>query len=937
MKKNRISVIILVSLLLINMTFINSETNENKISSDVYKNLEKNDEVRVIVELKEPNPEKGFIIKSKKSDYEIETEKEEIKDEIKQDVGENNIKHEFDNKISLEVSLDDLKKLNENTNVETVSLVGKMYAFLQESVPLINATKTWPLQILGINLTGIKDTVCIIDTGVNFNHPDLIGKNKTCVIDCIGKACVENCAIGDDHGHGTHVAGIVGANGTIKGVGIGVSLIGVKVLNAAGGGNTDDVYAGIDWCVDNSATYNISVISMSLGDCTNHSTYCNNDGSATHINAAVAKNISVVIAAGNGPGVTCPLPGLTNVDGPSAPACVENATAIGAVSKSDVITYQRGNLFEIMAPGVSINSTKSTGGYELRSGTSMATPHAAGAFAIIRQAFRLMNNRIPTPLEIRNILNSTGKIINDSGGTNLNFSRINIYAAVISLDNISPNVNLKSPLNNHINMSQNYTFFCNYSDWQLANVSFYLWNSSSYLIYNETKNVSGTFNESNFNVNNLSYKDYKWNCQVSDLNGNYGFASSNFTLIVGGIKTNLSSPMNSTYTNLNFSNFTCGLNSGEESRLKNASFYLWNSSSYLIYNETKNVSGTLNSSIFNYTFINEGNYSWNCLGVNNQSNSSFGDNNYSIVYDKTNPILSSLISSPGTTYVTIDFTTNENSNVSINYGIDLNITGNYSNSNFSTAHSHLISSLSSSTVYYYNITYCDNAKNCIINGTFSFTTNAEPVYTPSSEGGGGGGGGGVVLKTYVLNEEQFSGGRVEQLNKNEKIKFTFDKVDHTITLNEITTDSVNITLRSEPINLLLKIGQSIKLNLTNKEYYELYVKLVSIEDKKANISIQKIYEKIKIENNNKIIANNEIEKEIPKEENNILKEEKDNLIIKILISILLIGFLGFMVFIVFIIIKRMKKENIEKVKKDHKEIFNKHLNPKNKGKVSKIK
>jgi subtilisin family serine protease len=458
MKKRVISIMILISLLLVNMAFVNSETN-NKISSDVYKNLEKNDEVRVIVEIKEPNPEKGFIIKSKKSDYEIEIEKEEIKDEIKQDVGENNIKHEFYNKISLEVSQEGLKKLNKNTNVETVSLVGKMYAFLQDSVPLINATRTWPLQISGINLTGIKDTVCIVDTGVNFNHPDLIGKNKTCVIDCIGKACVENCSVGDDHGHGTHVAGIVGANESIKGVGIGISLIGVKVLNAAGGGNTDDVYAGIDWCVDNSATYNISVISMSLGDCTNHSTYCNNDGSVIHINAAVAKNISVVIAAGNGPGGNCPPTGLSNVDGPSAPACVENATAIGAVSKSDVITYQRGNLFEIMAPGISINSTKSTGGYELRSGTSMATPHAAGAFAIIRQAFRLMNNRIPTPLEIRNILNSTGKIIYDSGGTNLNFSRINIYAAVISLDNISPNVNLKSPLNNHINMSYNYTFF----------------------------------------------------------------------------------------------------------------------------------------------------------------------------------------------------------------------------------------------------------------------------------------------------------------------------------------------------------------------------------------------------------------------------------------------------------------------------------------------
>ena len=936
MKKSVILSIVLISLLLVNINIINSETNNeiayNKIGSEVYKSLENNEEVRVIVEIKEPDPQKGIFLKINKSDSEIEKEKQEIKEEIKQDVGKENIKHEFDNQISLEVSQEDLKKLNENSDVEKVSIVKKMHAFLQDSVPLINASLVWPLQISNINLTGIDETVCIVDTGVNFNHPDLIGKNKTCVVNCITENCVPNCSIGDDNGHGTHVAGIIGANGGINGVAIGINLIGVKVLDASGSGSSDDVYAGIDWCVDNSATYNISVISMSLGDCTNHSTYCNNDGSATHINAAAAKNISVVISAGNGPVGSCASSGITNTNGPSAPACVENATAIGAVSKSDVINYQRGSLFEIMAPGVSISSTKSTGGYESRSGTSMAAPHASGAFAIIRQGFRLLNNRIPTPIEIRNILNNTGKIIPDSG-TGLNFPRINVYSAVISMDNISPNVTLISPENNAVNNSVNQTFSCNATDLKLTNVTFYLWNSTNNLVYNETKNIIEAFNSVVFNVTNLNYSDYKWNCLFYDANNNSAFAVSNFSLTIGFLNVQLISPSNNISINQNQS-FNCSTTTSSSRILKNSTLYVWNSSNLLIYNTSKDISGITNSSVFNYNFTSEGNYSWNCRVFDNTSESAFAVSNFTISYDITTPNISSITSSVTSSSSTINWNTDENANSSINYGTGTSLGSFSSDSLFVTSHSVLISSLSGSITYYYNITSCDAAGNCITNGTNSFTTSASLIIQQSS---GGGGGGGPGYNTYVPSNQQLSGGYTQNLNINDKIKFTFFDVnagEHALTVNQIKQNSINITIKSKPINLLLGIGQSAKLNLTSANYYDLYVKLENIENSKAKLTIQTINEEIPKPS----VTRNVVESPLNKTENTETNknEIEGNInyltgqLNKIETMIFMFVLISVIVFVIVMIKKNIHSKKIENAKGNYREIFNKHINPKNK-------
>lgn len=899
-------ILAIVTCLLINIILINSETNNDKISSEVYKSLEDKNNVEVIVKLKQVSSENIAVL----NDSEIS--KEDI----------------YKNYVATEVSLQELNQLKKNTNVESIVESHPISALLQDSVPLINATQVWPMQVLNINLTGTNETICIIDSGINFLHGDLIGKNKSCIIDCFNKVCVENCSLADDNGHGTHVAGIAAASLGINGVAPNASLIGIKVLGSdgLGSGNDLDLSRAIDYCISK----NVSVISMSLGTGSLYTEDCSSlMGSWTDsINSAFAKNISVIASSGND-GNTLKI---------SSPACIKNTTSVGATDKSDVIASysNRNTITDLLAPGGSsgnqINSTSSSGGYTSKYGTSMSAPHVAGAFAIIRQAFKLMNNRTPTPLEIQNILNSTGKIIYDSA-TGINFSRINIYSAVLSLDNIYPNVSLVYPLDNHLNSSNNQTFICNASDnFGLKNMTINIWNSSS-LYYNNTAQISGNNYEAIFNVTNLSSGSYKWNCLAYDLNNNSAYANSNFSF---NIFSNLSVfliPANNTFIKENQTNFSC-FSQTTDFNLRNITFNILNSSYYLIYNTTTNITGISNYTNFTYSFNEEGIYMWNCLVYNNISQSAFSGNN-TITFDTLNPIISEVADSVAHNFATISWISNENANYSIDYGTENSLGHITSDSNFITSHSALLNELTASTTYYYNISSCDRANNCITNGSYNFTTSAAPVIQSASTGGGGGGGGSTYV-TYVPTKEQISAGYTKELNKEDRIKFTFfdsNTVEHTLALNEVKQNSVNITIRSNPINLLLGIGQSAKLNLTSSNYYDIYVKLESLENNKAKITMQIIHEEIPKQIIEKVVENpinksyeeNSDKKENIQKDLNFLSLEIKK--IKVLMYVLLIGLLGF---ILFIIVKRIeiKKDRKEKIKENHKEIFNKHLNPK---------
>lgn len=202
--------------------------------------------IKTIVQLKREENNKG----EKLSPYEKESRNEVISSNNL----ENKVKHKFSyiNAFSLELTEEEIYRLTLEEEIEKIHYDYPIKAFLQESVPLINANSSWVLQSSEINLTGEKQTVCVIDTGVDFTHSDLQGKNLTCNIDCTQTNCPSNCSVLDDEGHGTPVAGIVGANGEIKGVAPDVKIIGIKALDATGSGSSGDVIKGIEWCVENS-------------------------------------------------------------------------------------------------------------------------------------------------------------------------------------------------------------------------------------------------------------------------------------------------------------------------------------------------------------------------------------------------------------------------------------------------------------------------------------------------------------------------------------------------------------------------------------------------------------------------------------------------------------------------------------------------------------
>ncbi|MFC7440463.1 S8 family serine peptidase [Laceyella putida] len=187
---------------------------------------------------------------------------------------------------------EDLQKLASFPEVKRIYPIRKYKALMTESAPLIGAPNVWKMrdgQKQSVTGKGIK--VAVIDTGVDATHPDL----KKNVIG--GYDFVENDKTPQDEmGHGTHVAGTIGANGKIKGVAPDASILAYRVLGADGGGTTDWIMAGIDQAVRDKA----DVMNLSLGMDVN----VPDEVLSQSLERAIKKGIVVVLANGNaGPAV----------------------------------------------------------------------------------------------------------------------------------------------------------------------------------------------------------------------------------------------------------------------------------------------------------------------------------------------------------------------------------------------------------------------------------------------------------------------------------------------------------------------------------------------------------------------------------------------------------------------------------------------------------
>ncbi|MFF9653437.1 S8 family serine peptidase [Streptomyces sp. NPDC014622] len=257
-------------------------------------------------------------------------------------------------------------------------LDGRVEAALDRSTAQVRAPEAWAA---GQDGKGTK--VAVLDTGVDAEHPDLEGRIAT------SKNFTDANSTNDRQGHGTHTASTVGGSGAAsdglkKGVAPGTSLLIGKVLNDRGYGQTSWIIAGMQWAVDQE----VDVVSMSLGnsaidDCTDPMAQAAQQLSKN-------KRTLFVVAAGNlGSGT----------ETVTSPGCVPGVLTVGAVDRDDTTAWfsSRGPVAmthtlkpEIAAPGVGISAANAGGrgvyAYQTMSGTSMATPHVAGAAAIVRQA-----------------------------------------------------------------------------------------------------------------------------------------------------------------------------------------------------------------------------------------------------------------------------------------------------------------------------------------------------------------------------------------------------------------------------------------------------------------------------------------------------------------------------------------------------------------------
>ncbi|MBI2232958.1 MAG: S8 family serine peptidase [Candidatus Aenigmarchaeota archaeon] len=234
--------------------------------------------------------------------------------------------------------------------------------------------------------TGSGRKIVVLDTGYNYNHPELSSSYLG------GRDFVNNDNDpADDNGHGTHVAGIITADGIdakAKGVAPGAGIVSGKVLDASGGGYFSDVVAAIYWAVDGpdgvygtADDFNADAISLSLGTSQpyTYKRFCDNvlPDLTNAIKYARDRSVIVVVAAGN-----------SGSAGVSIPGCISYSTTVGAVDGADKIAKfsGRGSAVDITAPGVKIYSAWLGNQYITASGTSMATPMVSGVVALIKAA-----------------------------------------------------------------------------------------------------------------------------------------------------------------------------------------------------------------------------------------------------------------------------------------------------------------------------------------------------------------------------------------------------------------------------------------------------------------------------------------------------------------------------------------------------------------------
>ncbi|OGO41486.1 MAG: hypothetical protein A2W36_06810, partial [Chloroflexi bacterium RBG_16_58_14] len=358
------------------------------------------------------------------------------------------------------VGPDGLADLGANPDVADIQADEPVPPTLSESIPIIGADQAWAM-----GFTGSDQTIAILDTGVESNHSFLGGRvvAEACFSTTdAGSGSTTLCPNGLDQqietgaggncsstisgcDHGTHVAGIAaGYRAEFAGVAPDASIISVQVFSRfdndayCGPGNSpcvlswsSDQISALEWVYEQRTSYSIASVNMSLGGTQKYTGYCDTDPLKLYIDNLRSVGTATVIASGNS--------GF--LDGLGAPACISSAVSVGAqwntaYPNPDQVAYYSNvaTFLSLLAPGTVWSSVPGDG-FDYMTGTSMAAPHVAGAWAVLKS--KVPNASVDQVLAA---LQETGVLMDDErvGAVVTGMPRIQVDAALDALNDGTP-------------------------------------------------------------------------------------------------------------------------------------------------------------------------------------------------------------------------------------------------------------------------------------------------------------------------------------------------------------------------------------------------------------------------------------------------------------------------------------------------------------------
>ncbi|MBR9682354.1 MAG: S8 family serine peptidase, partial [Candidatus Aenigmarchaeota archaeon] len=443
MNRNIIVMSIFLSIVLLS-GLVSAEMYDTKLEDEIYDSFENKSLISVTVLLDESESTKyepksfgknAKVYSTRVSEFEV------MENSILSTLDDSDFqlehKYKIFNGFSGNITKEGFEKLRKDprvVSIETNEVSGGGHTF--QSLPIIHADKVHDSIGERTSLSGDGQVICVIDTGVDYGHPNLgdcdteTFLNGTCE-KVIGGRDVDNRDDDpmDENWHGTFVTGILAAEGhpTYRSVAPDSKIVAVKALDENNRfENLGVITRAIEWCVDNSEDLEIDIISMSIGTDDMYTSACDGRVGAWNraVEAAVDNGIAVVASSGN----------EHRTNAMAAPACIREVISVGSVFDNgdniDEVTDEtnRPDFLEVLAPGEDITSTRAGGGWAVAHGTSFAAPHVSGSIALINEY--LEENDIDADIdEIREVLAETGRDVTSDGNT---FPRIDVYKAIYS-------------------------------------------------------------------------------------------------------------------------------------------------------------------------------------------------------------------------------------------------------------------------------------------------------------------------------------------------------------------------------------------------------------------------------------------------------------------------------------------------------------------------